>query len=192
MSFFSRERLPVTHRIGRCRAGGIHMRRIAEFVLRHRRLVGLTWVVIVVVGVMLTQRTNDRLVIDFSLPGQPGTETANQIDQEFQAGGKTAPFLITLTMPDGQTVSGNETQIGQAFAAVADKVPDTRLVDEANTGDKAFRTDDDRTAYAMLFYRFLHDPTAKLPTDDIRAALSDVAPPGATVGVTGEDALAIG
>src|SRR3954469_15892351 len=168
------------------------MRRIAEFVLRHRRLVGVTWLLIVIAGVMLTQRVNDRLVVDFSLPGQPGTETANQIDREFHAGGKTAPFVMTLTLPAGQTLSGNEGAVGDAFAAVAQKVPDTWLVDEANTHDDAFRTDDDRTAYALLFYRFLHNPTAKLPTDRIRAALSDAAPPGAAIGVTGEDALAIG
>src|SRR3954462_13371799 len=121
------------------------MRRIAECVLRHRRLVELTWLVVVIAGVALTQRTNDRLVIDFSLPGQPGTETANQIDQEFHAGGKTAPYVVTLTLPAGQTVSGNEQAIGQAFATVQQKVPDTRVVDEANTGDKAFRTTDGRT-----------------------------------------------
>src|SRR4051794_10348175 len=139
------------------------MRRIAEFVLRHRRLIGVGWLIIVIAGVMLTQRTNDRLVVDFSLPGQPGTETANQIDQEFHAGGKTAPFVLTLTLPAGQTVASAQDQTGSAFAAVPQPVRDTRLVDEANTHDPAFRTADGRTAYALLFYRFLHDPTAKLP-----------------------------
>ena len=40
-----------------------------------------------------------------------------------------------------------------------------RVIDEANTGDTAFRTKDDRTAYALAFYRFSHDPTSKLQTD---------------------------
>src|SRR4051795_3960874 len=165
---------------------------IAEFVLRHRRWVLVSWLLVVIVGVMLVNKTNSRLVIDFSLPGQPGTETANQIDQEFHAGGKTAPYVITVTMPAGQTVSGNEQAIGQAFATVQQKVPQTRLVDEANTGDKAFRTTDDRTAYGLLFYRFLHNPTAKLPTDAITSALKAAAPSGAVIGVTGEDVLAVG
>ena len=168
------------------------MRRIAEFVLRHRRLIGISWAVIVIAGVLLTQRTNDRLVIDFSLPGQPGTQTANQIDREFHAGGKTAPYVVTITLPAGQSVSQQSDAIGRSFATVAQQVPDTRVVDEANTGDQVFRTKDDRTAYALLFYRFLHDPTAKLPTDAIRAALQQAAPAGSTVGVTGEDALAVG
>src|SRR5438067_4731351 len=168
------------------------MRRIAEFVLRHRRLVGISWVVIVIVGIALTQKTNNRLVVAFSLPGQPGTQTANQIDHEFHAGGKTAPYIVTITLPAGQTVSNRSAAVGQAFATVARQVPDTRLVDEANTGDKVFRTKDDRTAYAMLFYRFLHNPTATLPTDAIRTSLQQAAPAGSKVGVTGEDALAVG
>src|SRR5437764_3589868 len=168
------------------------MRRIAEFVLRDRRLVALGWLVIVIAGVALVQKTNDRLVIDFSLPGQHGTQTANQIDNEFHAGGKTAPYVLTLTLPAGQTISGHEADVKSAFAAVAQKVPDTRLVDEGNTGDRAFRTKDDRTAYGLLFYRFLHNPASPLPTNNIRAALTAAAPSGATVGVTGEDALAVG
>jgi len=168
------------------------MRRIAEFVLRHRRMVGLTWLVVIIAGIALTQHTTNRLVIDFSLPGQPGTDTANQIDREFHAGGKTAPYVITITLPNGQTVSSRSAQIGDAFASVAKRVPDTRLVDEANTGDRVFRTQDDRTAYALLFYRFMHDPTAKLPTDAIRTTLQQAAPDGSTIGVTGEDALAVG
>ena len=102
------------------------MRRIAEFVLHHRRLVLVSWLVVVVAGIALTGRTNSRLVIDFSLPGQPGTETANQIDSEFHSGGKTAPYVVTITMPASQVVSGQEPAIGQAFAAVQQKVPPVR------------------------------------------------------------------
>src|SRR3954466_1064189 len=119
------------------------MRRIAEFVLRHRRLVGLTWLVIVIAGVALVQKTNNRLVVDFSLPGQPGTATANQIDRDFHAGGKTAPYVVTVTLPAGQTVTQHQADVAHAFAAVAATVPNTRVVDEDNTGDRAFRTKDD-------------------------------------------------
>ena len=132
-------------------------------------------------------------MVDFSLPGQPGTDTANKIDAEFHAGGKTQPYLVSITMPAGQSVASNTAAIGSAFASVTAKVPDTRLVDEANTGDaNAFRTKDGRTAYAMVFYRFLHNPTSSLPTDKITATLKAAAPSGSIVGVTGDDALAAG
>src|SRR3954464_4000137 len=165
---------------------------IAEFVLRHRRWVLVGWLVVVIAGVMLVNTTNNRLVIDFSLPGQPGTETANQIDREFQAGGKTAPYVITVTLPDGQHVTGNEDAVAKAFAAVQADVPGTRLVDEANTGDKAFRTSDDRTAYAMVFYPFPQSFAEQLPTKPIEQGVQSARPEGAQVGVTGMDALAVG
>ena len=168
------------------------MRRLAEAVLHHRKRVVLAWLLIVVVGVALTGQTSKRLMIDFSLPGQPGTDTANKIDAEFHAGGKTQPYIVSVTLPPGRSVDSDALSVGAAFSAIQSHVPDTRVVDEANTGDSAFRTKDGRTAYAMVFYRFLHNPTANLPTDSIRSALTAAAPPGATVGVTGEDALAAG
>jgi putative drug exporter of the RND superfamily len=169
------------------------MRRLAESVLHHRKRVALIWLAIVVVGIALTGHTTKRLSIDFSLPGQPGTDTASKIDADFHAGGKTQPYIVSITMPSGRSVESNQAAIGSAFSAVPSKVPDTRLVDAANTGDNhAFVTKDGRTAYALVFYRFNHSPTASLPTDQITAAVTAAAPTGAHVGVTGDDALAAG
>jgi putative drug exporter of the RND superfamily len=168
------------------------VKRIAEFVLRHRRWVLVAWLIVIIAGAGLTSRTNKRLVVDFSLPGQPGTQTANQIDADFHAGGKTQPYLLTVTLPSGRTVTGSGPAIAKTFAAVQQNVPGIRVVDQANTGDPAFRTKDNRTAYALAFYRFNHDPAAKLQTDAIKAAMTKAAPAGATIGATGADALAVG
>ncbi|KPI29830.1 MMPL domain protein [Actinobacteria bacterium OK074] len=169
------------------------MRRWAEFVLRHRKAVVGFWGLVLVAGVLLAGRTTDRLTIDFSLPGQPGTVTAHKIERAFGSGGDTNPYVVTVTVPEGQTVTGHEAEVGRAFAAVGDAVPNVRVVDEANTGDRAaFRTKDDRTAYALVFYRFNPSPSQKLLTDPIQAAAEKAAPAGAAVGVTGEDTLASG
>ncbi|MDT4977822.1 MAG: putative drug exporter of the superfamily [Pseudonocardiales bacterium] len=168
------------------------MRRWAEFVLRHRKAVVGFWGVVLVAGVFLAGKTTSRLTVDFSLPGQPGTETALKIKQAFGNGGDTNPYIVTVTLPAGQTVSGHEADVARAFTSVTDTVPNVRVIDEANTGDKAFRTKDDRTAYALAFYRFNPSPSAQLLTDPIRAAAEKAKPPGATIGVTGEDTLATG
>jgi RND superfamily putative drug exporter len=168
------------------------MRRWAEFVLRHRRWVMIFWVAVMVAGGMVASTTTSRMTVDFSLPGQPGTQASEKIIAAFHNGGNTTPMLAMVTMPPGQTLSGHEDAVAATFDAVGAKVPNVRVVDEANTGDKAFRTTDDRTAYALVFYPFPASQTAKPPTEPIRAAAEAAVPAGATVGVTGVDALALG
>jgi putative drug exporter of the RND superfamily len=168
------------------------MRRWAELVLRHRKAIVIMWGIVLVAGIALASKTTNRLTVDFSLPGQPGTETAHKIKQTFGSGGDTSPYIATVTLPAGQTITGHEADVARAFDAVGTAVPNVRIIDEANTGDKAFRTKDDRTAYAYVFYRFNPSPTAKLQTTAIRTALEAAMPAGSTAGVTGEEPLAAG
>ena len=168
------------------------MGRWAELVLRHRRAIVIVWGIVLVAGLALARKTTNRLTVDFSLPGQPGTETAHKIKQTFGSGGDTSPYIATVTLPAGQTITGHEADVARAFDAVGTAVPNVRIIDEANTGDKAFRTKDDRTAYAYVFYRFNPSPTAKLQTTAIRTALETAMPAGSTAGVTGEEPLAAG
>ena len=168
------------------------MRRLAELVLRHRALVVVAWIVIAVAGAMVTSTVNNRMTVSFSLPGQPGDAAANKIIAAFHNGGNTTPLLATVTLPQGQTITGHEDEVAKAFAAVDSVGVPLRVVDESNTGDKAFRTSDDRTAYAMVFYPFPTSFTDVLPTKAVQAAVQSAAPEGAVVGVTGMDALATG
>ena len=170
------------------------MRGWAEFVLKHRIWVVVFWVVVAVAGGVASAKVSDRLTIDFSLPGEPGTVAAEQIKEAFGNGGDTTPYLISVTLPGG--VTGHEAEVADAFAAVRTQAKSAgynlRIVDEATTGDQAFRTSDDKTAYAMAFYFFNPDPFATPPTETIQDALEEVKPAGSTIGVTGEDLLAQG
>ena len=168
------------------------MRALGGFVVRHRRWVLAFWAVVLVAGIALAGKTTSRLTVDFSLPGQPGTDTANAIKAAFGNGGDTSPYLVSVTLPAAQTVAAEKPAVDGVFMSVQSRVPGVRVLDQANTGDRAFRTVDGRTAYALVFYHLVESQTAKLPTSAIRAAATAVAPPGATIGVTGEDALAVG
>jgi RND superfamily putative drug exporter len=168
------------------------VRRIAELVLHHRKLVVLGWLLLFVGGAVAAGKASSRLVIDFSLPGQPGTEAAHQIIKEFGNGGSTSPYLMTLTAPEGQTISGNEGLVARTFMESAKKVPTGRLVDEYTTGDKVFRTSDDRTAYAMVFYLMPRSFTEEYPGVGLTKGLKEHAPDGWKGLVTGEDQLASG
>ncbi|MCW2601603.1 MAG: MmpL protein [Frankiales bacterium] len=168
------------------------MRRIGELVLHHRKLVVLAWVALFIAGAVAAGQATKRLVIDFSLPGQPGTTAAKKIISEFGNGGNTTPYLLTVTAPSGQQVTGNEAKVAAAFTAAAAAVPHSRLVDEATSGDQVFRTKDDRTAFAMVFYLQPRSFTDKLPGVALTEGITKSTPPGWAGAVTGEDALAAG
>jgi RND superfamily putative drug exporter len=170
------------------------VRRWAEFVLRHRKWVLVFWGLVIIGGIGAAGTVSNRLTIDFSRPGQPGSDTAAKIKALVGNGGDTNPFVVTVTLPAGQKVADNQSAVAKTFGAVAAGVPNTRVVDEATTGDRtAFRTPkDDRTAFALVFYRFNPSPTQKLLTEPIRKSAESSKPAGSTIGVTGEDALATG
>jgi RND superfamily putative drug exporter len=155
----------------------------------------------IVVGGALASKVNDRLTIDFSLPGQPGTETAQKIQDLVGNGGFTSPYVVTVTVDKGSvTDPAVAADIAKAFGKLGEPdalgVPaqqQARVLDAKTTGDtKAFTTDDGKTAYAMVFYRFDQSPNQKLLTDPIKEVVGGSLKTSATIGVTGEDVLASG
>jgi RND superfamily putative drug exporter len=122
---------------------------LARFVLRHRLVVVLGWLALLVGGGIAAGPVTDRLTFDFSLPGQPGYEAERQLVDTF--GTSTADtFVPVLTVPAGETVQQHATEIGQVFAAVRTALPQARVVDLASTGDDRFVTDDGRSTFALV------------------------------------------
>ena len=125
------------------------MERLAELVLRHRRLVVLAWAVVLLAGAVAAGRVADRLTFDFSLPGQPGYET--EVDVAERYGTSTFDtYVPVLTVPAGTTVAEQRDEVAAVFEAVRSQVPGVRVSDLASTGDEAFVGDDGRTTYALV------------------------------------------
>ena len=81
------------------------MTRLADFVLRHRRLVIAFWLLLLVAGGAGAGQLSHRLKVDFSLPGQPGYETSKTILRDYGNGAQSPPSILTVTAPAGETVS---------------------------------------------------------------------------------------
>ncbi|HEX4755427.1 MAG TPA: MMPL family transporter [Candidatus Dormibacteraeota bacterium] len=163
------------------------MRGLARFVLRHRRLVILSWVVVFIAGIAGVSTSVSRLSTSFSLPGQPGYETANRVLRTYGTAADVAPYLLTLRVPAGQRIDA--AQADTAFAAVQQAVPVARVIGAQQTGDPAFLPADGRTTFAYAFIPLptaFTDPTLPL----LERALATSAPAGTIAAVTGEEALA--
>ena len=167
------------------------MARLAGFVLHHRKRVMAAWGVLFLAGMVAAGAVSNRLSFDFSLPGQPGYETAKQTIATFGNGGDQAPAIEVVTVPAGQTVQGDAAAIAAAFDRARAAVPRVRIVDLGSTGDQRFITSDGRSTFALLF-----EPTATSFGADTSAAGIEkalgAALPGDTVTTTGLEALASG
>jgi RND superfamily putative drug exporter len=169
------------------------MVRLAGLVLRHRLLVVLFWVAMLGVGVFASGQTGKRLVVDFSLPGQPGYETEKQLLETVHNGGSNPPTIAVVTVPEGTTVEAELDTINPVFDEIKKALPGTRMVDYADTQDPKFLTEDGRTTYALVYPEPFESFTDKGPDVAMKPILEKAsADTGFDFGVTGYNLLAQG
>ena len=143
------------------------MERFAEFVLRHRRIVALVWLVLFVAGGAAAGGLSSRLTLDFSLPGQPGDDAERALIATYGVSSFDT-LLPVLTAPDGENIEQNREAAAQVFDTLRQQLPQVRVVDLASSGDDVFLTDDGRSTFALV--------QGPLPTDFGPGIQAEVAP----------------
>jgi len=166
---------------------------LTRFVLRHKALVALFWVVVAAVGVMTISGTTHRMTNDFSMPGQ-AFKVDNQIVSQYGNGGSQAPYLPVITVPAGQKVTDPAVAAatGRAFGALGRAIPGARIADYATTHDPAFLTRDGRSTFALVYTAPVSGFGGPNLGPVIDHAVTAAAPAGWHVGVTGSQLLADG
>jgi RND superfamily putative drug exporter len=165
--------------------------RLAGWVLGHRRAVIVAWLVVFVAGAAGASAVSKRLTFDFSLPGQPGYETAKKIDRLYGNGGDGPTSVAVVTVPAGHTIAGDRARVVAAFAAARTAVPRARIVDYGATHDPMFVSRDGRSTFALVLTPLEKSSGApKLPPAVIGALARAL--PGAEVQLTGLNQLASG
>ena len=82
------------------------MSALTRFVLAHKRIVVVFWLVVTVAGVMAAGPASRALEPEFSVPGKEGWETNVAIAERYRGtGGDGAPLLPVVTLPEGETVA---------------------------------------------------------------------------------------
>ncbi|WP_217924011.1 MMPL family transporter [Miltoncostaea oceani] len=174
------------------------MTSFTRWVLGHRLVVVLAWVVIAVAAFASVGPAVDALSDEFELPGRESSDAANLIEQRYGNGGPrvSGPLVPVVQLPEGTTVDspGVRDQIGEAFRAVGDAIPGSRSADFASTGDRVFVSEDGRTTYGVVYFpaaQVAFEPAGEA-IDQARAAAAGVSVEGAPVLITGLDVLATG
>jgi RND superfamily putative drug exporter len=172
---------------------------LTRWVLAHKRIVVVSWVVLTIAGVAAAGPASEALDQDFSVPGKEGWETNEDINERYGGtAADAAPLVPVVTLPEGQTVDSPQAkeQLAAIDARVREALPDggARIASYASTGDDAFVSEDRRTTFAIVHWRpestgFESDTVTE---DRVKAAVEDVEVAGAPVQLTGYDLLAEG
>jgi RND superfamily putative drug exporter len=161
-----------------------------RFILRHKLMVVLFWVVVTIFAAATVSKATSALSFDFSAPGEEGYETNMDIAQAYGLDETNPPMVLVATLPQGQ--SFDTPDIKQQLTAATDKVsaalPGSRIVSYTSTGDKTFLSTDGRTSYVLISQPVSAMPTGFGPSPALTAvqdAVKDVKIGGAPLHLTG-------
>ncbi|MGW1770085.1 MMPL family transporter [Streptomyces sp. NPDC002104] len=125
---------------------------MTRWVLAHRLPVVLVWVVFTLAGGALSSSTIQELSFESRLPDQPAQVANDTLAQRFsRTGGKNAPLLLVVTVPDGVRADGEA--VRRAWGELITEVTPRggRSVSYANTGDDSLISADGRTTVALVY-----------------------------------------
>jgi len=165
---------------------------LTRFVLRHKLLVAVFWLLIAAAGVITIGGTTHRMTNSFAMPGQ-AFKVDNQIAATYGNGGSQTPYVAVLTAPPGERVTtpAVAAAAGRAFASLH-AFPHVRIADYANTGDKTFNTRNGATTYALVYTPEASGFGGPNLAPAIQRTLSAAVPPNWHVGMTGAQLLSAG
>ncbi len=172
------------------------MTSLIRWVLAHKLIVVIGWIVIALAAVFSVQSSVNALSADFELPGRESTNSAQLIEERYGNGGLrvSGPLVPVVQLPEGTTVDtpGVRQELSTAFGAISDAIPGSRSASFATTSDRVFVSEDGRTTFGVVWFpagTVAFEPATEAIAAAEKAAAAQ-AVQGATVRITGIDALA--
>ena len=179
------------------------MGRISRFVLAHRRMVGVFWLIVTVVGMATSSTTISRLSAKFSVPGREGFETSATILALYDISNQNNALVPVVHLPAGTTVDSPgvrdqladfDARVRSAGGTPSGGEPAVKVVSYASTGDRRLVSADGRTTYSLAF---IPPPPAgkafEVPAQEtaIRTLVNGATVAGGTARLTGIDELIV-
>src|SRR5215469_9639449 len=172
-----------------CRGG--NMQALSGWVMRHRLVVGLLWLAITVIGLVIAPSVSGRLKSGVQV--NSAAYTANQQIARHYGGATSAPGLVTIDLPAGQTVNtpAVKSELAALDAKIATALPTLREVSFATTASPALVGTGGTSTLVLVYPPHDGQDVPGTVLDQLNAtAKATVA--GATVHTTGVNALAAG
>src|SRR5689334_6216049 len=128
------------------------MVRLTRWVLCHRRVVVIGWVLLTFIGMGVAGPTGKRLSQEYSVAGREGWETTRALSDTFHRGGNTPPLIVSVALPPG--TSAGDARVGSGLRAVTRRVtralPGARVVSHAGDPSPALVSRDGRTTFMVI------------------------------------------
>jgi putative drug exporter of the RND superfamily len=164
--------------------------RFSRFVLAHRRLIGVLWILLFLAGGYTSSILSKHLDQSFEIPGTPSARATNAVVGQYRTGGDLDPLVPVVVLPPGVTAE----DVRPTLEANLAKVPG-RVVSLYNTGDPKFAPGDGRTTFALVYTPTTGDQNSdsRHQTSEMRALpalLKPGLPEGTQVYITGTLPLA--
>jgi len=167
------------------------MEALSSWVVRHRLIVGLLWLAVTIVGVILAPSVSGRLQSGVNLNSP--AHTANQQIARQYGGATSAPGLVTVNLPAGQTVRtpAVKAELAALDAQIAKAQPMLREVSYASTGSQALVGNAGASTLVLVYppHAGTNVPGSVL---DQLSATAKATVVGSTVHSTGVSALSAG
>src|SRR5947209_18865419 len=116
------------------------LKSVTEWVLDHKRLVAVGWLVIALIGIASVQSATKALSQKFSLPGREAYVVNQQVQRLYHSNGNIEPLVPVVTLPAGKTVRspGVAAQFQAAVTRIAGALPIERVTDYFTNHNRAF------------------------------------------------------
>src|SRR5437773_6079445 len=126
---------------------------LTRFVLRHRRLVVVSWLLLTLAGMASAGSAWRALSEQFTVPGREGYETNAAITRTFGNGGNSPPPVPVVTLPPGASIDSPAVTSGLAAVVrrIERAVPHVRVASYGSSGDRPFVSRDGRTTFMVAY-----------------------------------------
>jgi putative drug exporter of the RND superfamily len=159
--------------------------RLAHLIVRHRRVVIGTWLILTIFGVFAASQVSSRWYQSTSVPGRPAYEASQRSLHTLGVGDRT-PSVVVIHAAGDATKSA---AIKQAMQRAATAVPGAFTSSYFSTGNLMYASRDRHTVFEEIYPPGPERLDVFSGAKEIRAAAAAGLPSGITVNVTGRDPL---